>query len=175
MTFDKFIISVKIQPVSLATISVKEEKMSVKEGRVIGDILVEGGFLTQKALDEAQAESRRTAKGLNRILVEEKHLLPETLACVISFSFDVPVVDLEFLEVQKEALRLVPADFAEATNLMPFEVNGDTIRVVMEDPTDKKVLSSLAEITGKEIKPAVVQQGAVRLARKIKEVYSRSG
>lgn len=175
MTFDKFRISVKIQPASLATISVKEERMSVKEGRAIGDILVEGGFLTQELLENAQAESRRAGKGLNRILVEEKHLLPETLACAISFSFDVPIVDLEFLEVQKEALRLVPAGFADATNLMPFEVNGDTLRVAMEDPTDKKVLISLAERTGKKIKPAVVRQGAVRLAQKIKEVYSRSG
>ncbi|MBI4101454.1 MAG: hypothetical protein HY443_00625 [Candidatus Nealsonbacteria bacterium] len=148
--------------------------MAVKEGVTIESVLVENGFMTQEALKGALIKSQREGKSLCRILVEEGLILPETLACAVSFSFDVMIVDLEALAVPKDVLELLPPDLAQAVNALAYELDGDTLRVVMEDPTNKKSLSFLVQKTGKKIRPAIAKQGAIRLSQKVKESYRRS-
>ena len=61
----------------------------------------------------------------------------ETVMTVLSFQLRIPVVDLKHVEVDPEAIRLVPEDFAREHHIMPIAFEGDgSLRIATMEPND---------------------------------------
>jgi len=91
-------------------------------------------------------------------------LTPETLSTVLSFVLKVPVVDLSQFHVQPEAVALVPEALARERGVLPLSIEGDVLRVAMEDPQDVQLVDTLAALTRKRIKPVLPLRGGLREA-----------
>jgi len=125
----------------------------------IGNALVEGAFINREQLISAEEISRNTGKRLGEVLIERGLISPETLATVLSFLFNVPVVELRQLPVQPEALHLIPEDIAREHNILPLAAEGNTLRVAMEDPQDKELIKTISALTQMRIRPILPLRG----------------
>jgi type II secretory ATPase GspE/PulE/Tfp pilus assembly ATPase PilB-like protein len=76
----------------------------------------------------------------------------------------VPVVELRQFRVQPEAVALVPESIARERNVLPLSVEGDILRVAMEDPQDVQLVDTLGALTRKRIKPVLPLRGGLREA-----------
>ena len=128
----------------------------------LGEALVDGAFLRREQLEQARAVSLNTGKKLQEVLLEKQFLTPETLATVLSFQFNVPVVELRQFQLQPDALRLIPADVAREHTVLPLSVDGDTLRVATEDPLNMDLMDTLSAIAKMRVKPVLPLRGGLR-------------
>jgi general secretion pathway protein E len=92
---------------------------------------------------------------------------------VISFQPNMPTVDLQQLEVQPEALALVPMWVALEYNVLPLTLENNTLTVVADSPDDLHIIDALAALTNKEIKAVIPLRGNLRDA--ITSHYATTG
>jgi type II secretory ATPase GspE/PulE/Tfp pilus assembly ATPase PilB-like protein len=67
------------------------------------------------------------------------------------------------------ALRLVPHEFAERNQLLPYSADPNTLLVAMADPTNVGVIDELAFRTGRKVKMAIA--GDREIARAVRRLY----
>ncbi|MDO8670892.1 MAG: GspE/PulE family protein [Dehalococcoidia bacterium] len=127
----------------------------------IGDILREGGFITEAQMKAALEQATASGKKFGQVLIEQGAITPEGLATALSFQFGVPVADLRQIKIDPEAVRLVPEHIAREHNVMPLAIDGEMLRVAMEDPTNLSALDTLAAVTGKQIRPVLPLHGGI--------------
>jgi general secretion pathway protein E len=115
----------------------KEETFTDRATRKsLGEMLIEENLLTAEQLEEALELQRRQGGKLSDLLVNQGLVKAEELAAVLSVQLNVPLIDLQRHKVQPEALRLIPEDMARKHTLIPLDVIGDSLIVVMADPED---------------------------------------
>lgn len=102
----------------------------------LGQMLVADDFVTAEQLDEALELQRKQGGKLGEILINQGWLTPDQLAAVRSVQLNVPLIDLKRHVVQPHALRLIPEETARKHTLIPLDVVGDSLVVVMADPED---------------------------------------
>ncbi len=102
----------------------------------LGEMLIEENLITAEQLDKALELQRRQGGKLSEVLVKQGLVKADELAAVLSVQLNVPLIDLKRHQVQPEALRLIPEDMARKHTLIPLDVVGDSLIVVMADPED---------------------------------------
>ena len=131
----------------------------------LGQVLVEGGFITEEQLKEAAtvADGRLTS-----ILQDRGWISRDTLTTVLSFHLKVPVADPRQVEITPEAVGMLPENVAVESNVMPLSVDRDgTLRVLMDDPGDFDTINRLAGMTSRQIKPVLpIGDGLEELVRR---------
>lgn len=139
----------------------------------IGELLVEAGLLTPEQLEPAIVEARQLGKRLGDYLVEQRLVTAEDLAMAISLQLNLPVIDLKRHTVQPQALQLVPEEYARQHELIPIDIAGDALVVVMADPGNIQVMEDLRARAKMAIQPAVGIPSDIREA--INRNYRASG
>jgi len=81
---------------------------------------------------------------------------------VVTFQFNVPTIDLKQIEVQPEALALIPLSLALEYSVLPITVENGTLTVAMGSPDDLQLIDTLAVLTNKKIKAAMPVGGNLR-------------
>ena len=153
-----------------------------KTRKDIGQVLVEGAFLKPQDLSRAQEKSRGQGRKLVEVLLQDNLISAETLATVLSFQFNVPVVDLRQYEVEAQAVALVPEELAREHRVLPLKVEGDVLTVAMEDPSDVATVDTLAALSRKRLRVVISLHGGLeeairthyRLAQKIEQEISQA-
>ncbi len=128
----------------------------------IGKMLVEGGFLTDEQLQEAVGLVRQQRKSLREILAEKLWVNAETFTTFLSLHSRIPIVDLQQVQIEQAAISLVPEDVARQHVVIPLAVEGDSLRVAMDNPLDTEAINILATVSGKRIKPRIPLRGNIR-------------
>jgi general secretion pathway protein E len=131
------------------------ETVSAPPTKKLGEILVDAGLITPEQLSQAVEESRQQQKRLGDYLQDEGWVAAEDVALALSLQLNLPIIDLTRHSVQAEALALVPEDYARQHDLIPVDVTGDSLVVVMSDPLNIPGLEDLRARARKIIQPAV--------------------
>ena len=131
------------------------------------------GIHNRPAVAQARDVSAADGSGLLESLVSHGMLAQETLVTVLSFQLRIPVVDLRHVQVDPEAVRLVPEDYARQYSVMPtgFDTDG-SLRIATRMPNDFQLSSELSSVTGRQTKFVLAIGG--RLEELIDKVYSNS-
>ncbi len=119
----------------------------------VAQVLLEGGFLTEQQVAQAHDSVSADGTGLLDALVSQGMLAQETLVTVLSFQLRIPVVDLRHVEVDPEAVSLVPEEYARQYGVMPtgFDPDG-SLRIATRMPNDFQLSSELSSLTGRQTK-----------------------
>ncbi len=120
-----------------------------------GEILVDAGLITPEQLILAVDRARQQQKRLGDYLQDEGLVAAEDVALALSLQLNLPIIDLTRQRVQPEALALVPEEYARQHDLIPVDLMGDALVVVMSDPLNIHVLEDLRARARKIIQPAV--------------------
>ncbi|HEY33653.1 MAG TPA: type II/IV secretion system protein [Dehalococcoidia bacterium] len=121
----------------------------------IGQLLVEEGLITQEQLEDALKLQRKQAGKLGEILVSQGMVTAEDMAAVYSIQMNLPLVDLKKRVVQSDALKMVPEDMARKFTLIPLEVVGDALIVVMAYPDNIRAIRDIRAQTAMRIEVAL--------------------
>jgi general secretion pathway protein E len=109
----------------------------------LGEMLIEENLITAEQLDKALELQRKQGGKLSELLVSQGLVKAEELAAVLSVQLNVPLIDLKRHKVQPDALRLIPEDMARKHTLIPLDVVGDSLIVVMADPEDIRTIEDI--------------------------------
>jgi type IV pilus assembly protein PilB len=128
----------------------------------VGRVLLDAEFVTDEQLEKARESGREGGEGLLDTLVSLGIVARETLMTVLSFQLRIPVVDLKSVQVDPEAVALVPEDFARQHNILPtgFEADG-SLRIATMVPNDFQLSSRLSSLTGRQTKFALALSGGL--------------
>ena len=137
----------------------------------VGEVLLDGGFITQKQLDDARTAGEAESSSLLDTMVSHGMLAQETLVTVLSFQLRIPVVDLRHVQVDPEAVALVPEDYARQHGVLPtgFDTDG-SLRIATRMPNDFQLSSELSSVTGRQTKFVLALGG--KLEDLINRVYT---
>ena len=122
-----------------------------------------------EVIGEAEFEqARRMAARLKippeRALVERGRIPLGFLLRQLAESWGVRFVDLKVSDVQLEALRRLPEEYARTHTLVPFELSGTQLTVAMWDPRDLGVIGDVQRRTGLQVIPCLASDSAIQRA-----------
>jgi type IV pilus assembly protein PilB len=92
---------------------------------------------------------------------------------VIGEQWGIPVVDLQRININGDAVQLVSQELARRYTLLPIEFAGPRLIVAMQDPLNVRAIDELRLVTGRDILPGIAPEDEIRTA--IDTVYRRSG
>ncbi len=130
-----------------------EELIPTDLNKKIGNLLVEGVFVTSEDLRKAFVEAGEKGKSLRQVLDEKRIVASETYALFISMELRVPVVDLRQAHITNEILNLIPEESARKYRAIPLMIEENALRVAMENPRDEEAIAALSLLTGRKIRP----------------------
>ena len=126
----------------------------------VGQVLLEAGFVTAEQLDHARQEAESKVAGLLDTLLSLGIVARETLVTVLSFQLRIPVVDLKSVQVDPEAVGLLPEDLAREHRILPVGFDPDgSLRIATMMPSDFQLSTQLSSVTGRQTKFALALSG----------------
>jgi MSHA biogenesis protein MshE len=149
--------------------------MSKTKNALLGDALIEQGYLNPKQLTEALAEQKRTGRLLGKVLIENNYVTEEQIARTLAAQQGFPFVDLRRFDVNPETVRVLNELLARRFHAIVLEDRGDTYFVGLVDPTDLRAQDSLSLQLKRPIEIAAItsdqfNQTVDRLYRKTDQI-----
>ncbi|MEM7680200.1 MAG: ATPase, T2SS/T4P/T4SS family [Pseudomonadota bacterium] len=127
-----------------------------KKGRM-GDRMVAMGLITEDQLNVALQEKKITGKMLGEILVELGFIEEDALTSFLAESSGFELFDPKHTIVDGDALALIEKPLASKHNMLPISISDNEFLIAMADPYDVVALDTLRRFIpkGLHIKPLV--------------------
>ncbi len=135
----------------------------------LGELFVEHGDLTTDQIEDGLREHRASGRPLGRCLVELGHATEASVLERLAEQLSLESIDLGSLEIDPNAARRLPADFAREHSVLPVDVVGGRLRLATSDPGNVAVIEDARLLSGLEIEEVVA--GSDEIRRRIEEVY----
>ncbi|UCG10710.1 MAG: Flp pilus assembly complex ATPase component TadA [Dehalococcoidia bacterium] len=129
-----------------------ENKIAKKE---LGQLLVEGGLISDEQLSHIQDLQRKSGERLEQILLQQHLITSQQLAFFVSLQMGIPFVNLKKEGVEAQALKLIPEAIARKYGVIPVRMLDGAVMVAMEDPRDIHTIEQLTSLTMKRIEPVI--------------------
>ena len=139
----------------------------------LGDILLEGGLVTQEQLSAAFEEHQRAGRALGRVLVERGVLTESQLVAALAQQIGLKFVDLSDYPLDGAAVASVPPTVCRRYNALPIGYEDGRLLVAMSDPANVFAIDDIRSLTGAEVKPVVATKADVTAA--INRVHRADG
>jgi type IV pilus assembly protein PilB len=130
----------------------------------LGDILIDSGFLTAAELAEALSAQQGTKKKLGEIIVDMGLLTELDILRAISSQYDIPIIDLQNVDIDPEATKVVPEQYCVENSVVPIGFEGDRLVVAIYDPLNILVADDLRFRTGSEVIPMLAPRKSIEEA-----------
>ena len=127
--------------------------MNVKQ---VLEMLVEQGVIETSQVDEISTEIMQSGKSIAQVMVDfgifqTEDELYQHLAAALGTDY----VDISGFEPPPEVIRLVPAGHAILHRAFPLGLDGNTIQIVLGDPTNMQTVEDLRFALGKDVQVVV--------------------
>ena len=126
----------------------------------------------QDVLGQGIRESDSDAAILN-LLVEKGYTDWKAISAALAAEFDMETADLSQVRPTDEALKLVGQDAATRYNVLPLQMEGSDLLVVIADPLDMDSMDELSKLVGKTLNFRIAPPEEIREA--IVAAYDNSG
>ncbi|HYE97538.1 MAG TPA: ATPase, T2SS/T4P/T4SS family [Planctomycetota bacterium] len=130
----------------------------------LGQLLKEMELVTEGQIQEALILQRKKGGVIGEILVELGYVSKEEILLALAAQMGMEVVDLDELEIPTEVIWKVPATMAKNYNVVPIKAEGNTLTVAMANPHDLNVLDDLRANLHCEVQGAVASEEGVARA-----------
>src|SRR6478735_10385682 len=130
----------------------------------LGDILLEGGLVTNEQLDAAFHTHEEAGRSLGRVLVDQGVLTESQLVAALATQIGLKFVDLGEFPVDGSAIARVPGAVCRRHTAIPVGFEDGRIVVVMADPANIFAVDDIRTLSGYEVTPAVSTRADVLAA-----------
>jgi type IV pilus assembly protein PilB len=121
----------------------------------IGEILIERGLVTEEDVKAALEQAKKSGSRIGEVLINKKRVSTEDITLALSAQLNVPIVDLRQLEIDNEALKIIPEDIARKSVILPLATDEKTLVIAMAYPDDIRTIRDLTTKTGKRLQIAL--------------------
>jgi len=143
--------------------------MGIKNSILIGEMLIDEKTITPEQLDMALKEQKKASKFICQVIVDLGFASEEKVFSVLSKQLNIPYIMIKDKKIDKSIIEKVPAKFVSHYKLMPIELKGKRLTVVVTDPLDVQTLDDIKLLLGFEIQP--VLGGEKDILEMIKKYY----
>ncbi|HNY11919.1 MAG TPA: ATPase, T2SS/T4P/T4SS family [Candidatus Wallbacteria bacterium] len=109
----------------------------------LGDILIEKNLITEPQLQDALKQQKLRKQRLGKVLVDLNFVTEKDILNVLSDQFNIPIMDISSVIVDKEVADLIDPDFARDKLVIPLMFDGSHLVIGMADPLDVFSLEKL--------------------------------
>ncbi|MCZ7644994.1 MAG: ATPase, T2SS/T4P/T4SS family [Planctomycetota bacterium] len=131
------------------------------ERRPIGRILIEMGVLDDAQLEQGLAAQAEKGGPIGQILIEMGVITEEDVLQALAIQHQMPVVNLEELEITEEVIGMVSVDMAQMYRIVPIDFADGVLTVAMADPRNVHALDDLRFILNCTVQGAVASEGQI--------------
>lgn len=124
-------------------------------------ILQKEGKISAGQLAEAEEMSKSTGLKIAESLVRLTYVSDIDVARAMAKEYGREYVDLSKTAIPLSIIELVPESLARENTVIPYEENGDTIRVCVCDPNDMETFDKLRFILNRPIEPVLSSREAI--------------
>jgi len=117
------------------------------------EVLVRIGLIDAEQMQEISEVARQGDKKIEEVIVEEGAISPRDLARALSIQLKVPLIDLKRHTISPEMMKLIPEELARKYNVLPLDIIGKSLALVMADTTDVGTIGDIAVVTKMRIEP----------------------
>jgi type IV pilus assembly protein PilB len=121
----------------------------------LGKHLVKTKAITENELNKALKSQSRNGKLLGTILVEEGFVSPEVIAKALSEQYGMPYAELRKTTSKRDALDKVPESMALQKRFLPVSVDGNKMSVLVSGPQSPNRLKDVGILLGLRIHPSM--------------------
>jgi type II secretory ATPase GspE/PulE/Tfp pilus assembly ATPase PilB-like protein len=114
----------------------------------LGEILLKSGIITGEQLDIALSYQKTTGLRLGEMLIKLNYINEETMRQALCKHLNIPFIDLEKVTINPGLRKLINKSYAKNNRVVPIAIIGNTITLVMDDPTNISVVKELRSSTG---------------------------
>ena len=131
----------------------------------IGQLLLDKGLVEKEQIQRALEYQQKSGEKLRlgEILVKFGYVSQEDVLACIGEQFDVPVVDLDKVRPEVEAVDAVPRNTAKMHNILPLKKTANSLVVAMDD-LDLCAIDNLKFILNMDVKPMLATEEAITAA-----------
>jgi type IV pilus assembly protein PilB len=130
--------------------------------------LVQDGIAAEDTVLQALQNSRSDPGGLVGYLVSRKMADPRQIAIAAASEFGVPLLDLDAMEPDLEAVKSVDRQLLSRHRVLPLLLRSKRLFLGMADPTNLQAIDEIKFQTGFRVDPVVVEHD------KLEDIVTRS-
>lgn len=124
--------------------------------KLLGEIFIEQGLITEKTMLRTLERSRRLKKRLGSLLEETELITGEELAAALAEQYGYKVVGgFARHSFAAELLDIIPADVAMQNMIFPLKIESGRLALAMADPTETRIVSNIAANHGLKVIPFI--------------------
>jgi MshEN domain len=138
-----------------------------REG-TLGAILFKSGIITEKDIETALEEQKRSGLRFGEALVSLGIVMQEDIDWALSNQLDIPYARIRPESVDPAAIQLVPAAIARKFNLFPLIRTGDELRIAIADPLNREAVTEVERVSGCS---ASISMGLLREIREMQDLF----
>ncbi len=128
----------------------------------LGELLVNNGLITPKQLDDALQEQKISGTKLGSSLVKLGFMSEKNLVSFLSRHYGVPAIDLNEVQIDPEAMKMIPPDVIFKYQAIPIKRIGSTLRVAMSDPSNILAIDDIKFLAGCHVEVFVSTESAIK-------------
>ena len=134
-------------------------------------ILVKHKIVTKEQVIDADKLAKKKNIKLADALVELEYATEEKVMKAIAAGSGMEYVNLKKVEIPTTAVELMPESTARENTVLPLEMDGDTLKVVMSEPGDVETVDNLKFILNRNVKVVLATRSSIISA--ISNIYGQ--
>ena len=134
-------------------------------------ILVKHNIITKEQFVDADQLSKKNNIPIAQAIVDLNYASEEDVMKAIASANGMEYVNLKKVEIPTSAVELMPESTARENSVLPLEMDGDTLRVVMCEPGDVETVDNLKFILNRNVKVVLATRSSIVAA--INHVYGQ--
>jgi type IV pilus assembly protein PilB len=127
-------------------------------------ILQRKGLISASQIAEAQEMAKSTDSRVREAIVKLGYVNTEEVMKAIAEEYGREYIDLTGVVIPPAIVELVPESVARENLILPYQVDGETLRVIMSDPNDIETLDKLRFILNRPIEPVLASKELIQEA-----------
>jgi type IV pilus assembly protein PilB len=137
--------------------------------KLLGEILVSQGKLTEKSLEAALNIQKKEGGLLGQILVKKRMVTEQEIVITLATQFGYPYLPLANCRIDTSLVKLIPLNVAIQYFCLPIDQIGKTLTVVMADPTNTLAIKDIEYTTGCRVQTFV--SSSSEIIKYIQKIY----
>lgn len=130
--------------------------------RMLGESLVAEGAITREQLAAALEHQERKGFRLGYHLIKLGYIDEAALGEFLARRYEVPALDEQSLHLHTELFRDIDDDVLRNYEIFPLHRLGDTLTLVMADPSDTEAIHSIEKDLAVRVMPVVAPQSVIQ-------------
>jgi type IV pilus assembly protein PilB len=157
----------------MATQATKVNLTELK-GRKLGRVLTKMGKVTREQVHEALAIQKTRKAPIGQLLVELGHISERDVQEALAGQAGMGYVDLDEVEIDDETAHAIPAETAQAYQVIPFEYEAGSkrLKVALKSPDNFRAVDDLRLLMGFKVEAFVADPDKVDAL--VKKFYAKA-